>query len=156
MTFSRLVFSFLLVVVVAAGFASRSARTAAAESAAPLDSRTFDVVYQVHFPATPGVAGPAHLWIPAPTRTDAYQTPASSVSITGTVQHAIGHDPEYGDEFIVFNPTPEQVASGFDAGIRFTTTRQEYVALRNGVVVRKASEATPSAALLPRYLPPDK
>jgi transglutaminase superfamily protein len=156
MTRPRLVLSFLLVVVFAAGFAARGTRTAAAESAASLESRTFEFVYQVHFPASPGVAGPAHLWIPAPARTDSYQTPATGVSITGDVKHAIGHDPEYGDEFIVFHPTPEQVASGFDAGIRFTTTRKEYVALRNGVVVRKVSETTPSAALLQRYLQPDK
>jgi transglutaminase-like putative cysteine protease len=156
MTRSCLILALLLVVVLAVGLVAYGTRTAAAESTAPVDSRTFEFVYQVHFPATPGVAGPAHLWIPAPARTDAYQTPASSVSITGIVKHAIGHDPEYGDEFIVFHPTPEQVASGFDAGIRFTTTRRQNVALRNGVVVRKASEATPSAALLQRYLQPDK
>jgi hypothetical protein len=152
----RLAVSFLLVVVLAAGFAARSAHTAAAESAASPDSRTFEFVYQVHFPATSDVAGSAHLWIPAPARTDSYQAPATGLSITGDVKHAIGRDSEYGDEFIVFNPTSEQVASGFDAGVRFTTTRKEYVALRNGVVVRKASETTPSAALLRRYLQPDK
>lgn len=156
MTSSRLVFSVLFLVVLAAAFSARSARMAAAESASPLDSRTVEFVYQVHFPATPGVAGPAHLWIPTPARTDSYQTPAVSVTITGNVKHAIGHDPEYGDEFIAFNPTSEQVASGFDAGIRFITTRKEYVALHNGVAVRKVSEATPRAALLQRYLQPDK
>jgi transglutaminase-like putative cysteine protease len=156
MTRSRLVFSFVLVVVLAGGFAVRNASSVAAESAVSLDSRTFEFVYQVHFPATSGVAGPAHLWIPAPAQTDAYQAPATGVTVTGDVKHATGHDPEYGDEFIVFNPTPEQVASGFDAGIRFTTTRREYVALRDGVMVRKVSEAAPSPALLQRYLQPDK
>jgi transglutaminase-like putative cysteine protease len=154
---TRHVFAFLLVIVIAVGFILRGTRTAAAaESSAPVDSRTFEFVYQVHFPATPGVSGPVHLWIPAPARTDSYQAPATSLSVTGDVKHATGHDPEYGDEFIVFNPTPEQVAAGFDAGLRFTTTRKEYVALRNGVVVRKVSETAPSPALLQRYLQPDK
>jgi transglutaminase-like putative cysteine protease len=48
------------------------------------------------------------------------------------------------------------VASGFDAGMRFTVTRREYVALRNGVAVERVSYAPPSAQMLQRYLQPDK
>jgi hypothetical protein len=48
----------------------------------------------------------------------------------------------------MFTPTPDQVAAGFAAGIRFTVTRNEDVALRNGVVVRRTSYVPPSPAML--------
>lgn len=156
MTRFRLVLSSLLIAIVTVGLAARANRTGAAASTPSIDSRTFEFVYQVHFPASPGVTGPVHLWIPSPTRKDPHQTPAAAMSITDSVQHTVGHDPEYGDEFIAFDPTPQQVASGFDAGIRFTVTRKEYVALRNGVTVQRASYAPPSSSLLQRYLQPDK
>jgi transglutaminase-like putative cysteine protease len=156
MTRFRFVLCSLLVAILAVGLIARSGRTAAAASTSALDSRTFEFTYQVRFPAASGVAGPAHLWIPYPTKADVYQTPATAVSITENVQHTVGRDPEYGDEFIVFNPSREQVAAGFDAGLRFTVTRKEYVALRDGVAVRTASYAKPNAQLLQRYLQPDK
>jgi hypothetical protein len=40
----------------------------------------------------------------------------------------VGHDPEYGNEYIVSQPTAEQAALGFDVGIRFEVTRKENVA----------------------------
>jgi transglutaminase-like putative cysteine protease len=127
-----------------------------ASSVTAADSRTFEFSYQVHFAPTTGARGTAHLWIPYPTRLDAYQTPARDVSITGNIKHTIGRDPEYGNEFVDFQPTREQVASGFDAGIRFRTTRKEYVALRDGVAVRSVSYVPPSATMLQRFLQPDK
>jgi hypothetical protein len=149
---------FLLAVVAAVGFfTSRpGTETIAAESPAPSESRTFEFIYQVHFPAAPGATGPVHLWIPSPAPGVPYQAAPTNLSITGDVQRSVGHDPEYGDEFIVFSPTPAQVASGFDAGLRFTTTRQEYVTLHDGAVVRKVSGTTPSPAVLQRYLQRDK
>ena len=152
----RLALSLLLIAFIAVGLGARSGRTAAVASSPALDSRKFEFTYQAHFPATPGVTGPVHLWVPYPARGDHYQTQATAVSITENVKHKLGEEPEYGDEFIVFNPTPEQVASGFDAGMRFTVTRKEYVALRDGIAVRKASYAAPSAAVLQRSLQPDK
>jgi len=119
-------------------------------------SRTFEFSYQVHFPATASAQGPVHLWVPYPTKLDMYQTAASGVSVTEDVRHAMGHDQEYGNEFIVYSPTAEQVASGFDAGIRFTVTRKEYVALRDGVAVKRVAYATPSEQMLQRYLQADK
>jgi transglutaminase-like putative cysteine protease len=156
MTRLRFVLLSLLIAIVAVGLATRNGRTAAASATPSLDARTIEFSYQVHFPATPGVTAPVHLWIPAPTRIDSYQTPPSAMSIAENVKHTIGRDPEYGDEFVVFDPTPEQVASGFDAGMRFTVTRREYVALRNGVAVERVSYAPPSAQMLQRYLQPDK
>jgi transglutaminase-like putative cysteine protease len=153
------VVSFLFVSIAALGaigLAAHGRRTTPAAVPPPLGSRMFEFTYQAHFPATPDVSAPVHLWVPYPTKLDAYQTAATAVSITENVQHAIGHDPEYGDEFIVFNPTPAEVAAGFDAGLRFTVTRKEYVAFRDGAAVKRASYAAPSAAVLHRYLQPDK
>jgi transglutaminase-like putative cysteine protease len=131
-------------------------RRAIAASAPGADSRTFEFSYQVHFPATSGATGPVHLWVPYPTKVDVYQAPATSVSITESVRHTTGRDSEYGDEFIDFRPTAEQVAAGFDAGIRFTVTRKEYVAIRDGAAVQRVNYARPSAQTLQRYLQPDK
>ena len=77
-------------------------------------SRTFEFNYQVHFPATPGVrrTGPSLDSVSDDHRTS-YQTPATAVSVTENVHHAMGHDPEYGDEFIVFTPTPGASRLGF-------------------------------------------
>jgi hypothetical protein len=62
----------------------------------------------------------------------------------------MGRDPEYGDDFVAFHPTAAQVASGFDVGIRFTVTREEYVALRNGAA---ASLSPPTPATLQKGEP---
>ena len=153
MTRSRLLLT-CVVLFVFAVLVTRAAHTATTATAPK--ARSFEFNYQAHFPASPGVNGPVHLWIPYPAKADVYQTPATSVSITEGVRHSRGHDPEYGDEFIVFSPTAEQVVSGFDAGIRFTVTRKEYVALRDGTAVRRVSDAPPTPEALRRYLQPDK
>jgi transglutaminase-like putative cysteine protease len=153
---STLVTVFAILLVGVAALAARSHRATAPSASPALDLRSFEFTYQAHFPATPGSQAPVHLWIPYPTNKDAYQTPASSVAITENIPHAIGHDSEYGDQFVVFNPTPAQVAAGFDAAIRFTVTRKEYVAFHDGAAVRQVSDAAPSAAVLQRYLQPDK
>lgn len=153
---STLVTVFAILLVGVAALAAHSHRATASSASSALDSRSFEFAYQVHFPATPGSPAPVHLWIPYPTNKDAYQTPASSVAITENIPHAIGHDSEYGDQFVVFNPTPAQVTAGFDAGLRFTVTRKEYVAFHDGAAVRRVSDTAPSAAILQRYLQPDK
>ena len=150
-----IVLSSILIAILAVVVAFRGSRAVAAASAGS-SSRTFEFTYQVHFPATSDATEPVHLWIPYPTKLDPYQTAATNVSITENVRHAVGRDPEYGNEFVVFLPSAEQVATGFDAGIRFTVTRKEYVAVRDGVAAKKASYAPPSAQMLQRYLQPDK
>ena len=133
------------------------ARPVRAGSNANLGSRTFEFSYHVQFPATPdAAAGSVNLWLPYPTKTDVYQTPAASVSITENVAHTIGREPEYGNDFVVFHPSAAQIASGFEAGIRFTVTRKEYVALRDGAAVKRTSYSPAPAALLHRYLQPDR
>jgi transglutaminase-like putative cysteine protease len=145
--------SFLIALVAIAVVTHGNEVTATAPATS---SRTFEFNYQVHFPATPA-KDEVRLWIPYPTKLDVYQAPATAVTITEKVRHTLGHDAEYGNEFILFQPTPEQVASGFDAGIRFAVTRKEYVALRDGVAIQRVSHAAaPNAAMLQRYLQPDK
>jgi transglutaminase-like putative cysteine protease len=145
-----------LIVSIGVAVAAHRGLAVSADSTPATDSRTFEFNYQVHFPATAHATGPVHLWIPYPTKADVYQTPATAVAITENVRHTMGRDSEYGNEFIVFSPTVEQVAAGFDAGIRFTVTRKEYVALTDGVAVERVAYAAPSAQLLQRYLLPDK
>lgn len=156
MTRFPIILSSLLIAVLGVALAVHGSHTVAALSTPAPGSRTFEFNYQVHFPATSDAKGTVHLWIPYPTKLDVYQTPATGVTITENVRHAVGRDPEYGNEFIVFSPTTEQVASGFDAGIRFRVTRKEYVALRDGVAVTRAAFVPPSAGMLQRYLQPDK
>jgi transglutaminase-like putative cysteine protease len=152
----QIILSSLLIAVLGVALTVHGSHAVAALSVPAPESRTFEFDYQVHFPATPDAKGAVHLWIPYPTKLDVYQTPATGVMITEDVRHAVGRDPEYGNEFIVFSPTAEQVASGFDAGIRFRVTRKEYVALRDGVAVQRVAYASPSASMLQRYLQPDK
>ena len=151
-----IVLSSILIAILAVVVAFRGSRAVAAALEPGPSSRTFEFTYQVHFPPTSEATEPVHLWIPYPTKLDPYQTAATNVSITENVQHTVGRDPEYGNEFVVFQPSAEQVAAGFDAGIRFTVTRKEYVAVRDGVAAKKASYAPPSAQMLQRYLQPDK
>jgi transglutaminase-like putative cysteine protease len=156
MTRLHVVVSYLLASLVGFALASDGTRAGAAPSTPTLDSRTFEFNYQVHFPASPDAAQPVNLWIPYPTTEDVHQTRASNVAVLGNVRHRMGRDPEYGNEFIVFRPTPEQTAAGFDVGIRFTVTRKEYVVVRDGLAVQRVPDAPPSAQMLQRYLQPDK
>jgi transglutaminase-like putative cysteine protease len=157
MTRFRLALSLLLIAFIAVSLTARSNRTAAAASNPALESRTFEFSYRVHFPATPGVTGPVHLWIPLPSEADEYQIPAPPLSVVDTtVKYRHAKDPEYHNRFVVFDPTPEQAAIGFDVRLDSKVTRREYVALRDGVDVRKASYIPPDTSLLQRYLQPDK
>jgi transglutaminase-like putative cysteine protease len=119
-------------------------------------SRTFEFTYQVHFPASSNASGPVHLWIPAATRNDPSQTPAANLTITDSVKHSLGLDPECKNEFMVFTPTSEQVANGFDANLRFTVTRKERLVLRDGAALPTASRAHLTKPELQRYLQPDR
>lgn len=141
---------FSLAVVAIGGFTSRHA------VAQPSHSREFEFTYQVHVPPHGRPVSPEHLWIPLPIE-DQHQWLLKGMHVTGIVQHRTGTDAEYGNHFYVFAPTPEQVASGYDAGIIFTVNREEYVALRNGVALRHLPPTYPTnPALLERYLQPDK
>jgi len=152
----RLLLSSAFIAVTLAGLAVRLSQPARAASVSGSDSRSFEFTYQVHFPATPGAAGASRLWLPAPSRHVVHQTPPVNLIVLGDVKHATGHDSEYGNEFVVFTPTPEQAAAGFDAGIRFSVTREEYAVLRNGAAVQETAAGFAPPPLLDRYLQPDK
>jgi transglutaminase-like putative cysteine protease len=130
---------------------------------APAASRTFEFTYQVQFPAMPEASGPAELWIPEPVLHDAQQEVAADaggardagVRITSAVAYESQVEPEYGNRFLVFHPTKEQVASGFDASMQFIATRREYAVLRDGRLVA-ASGPPADAKMLQRYAAPDK
>ena len=156
MTRFRLLLSSTFIAAAVLGLGVRLSRPAHAASGPASDSRTFEFTYRVHFPATPGAAGPLHLWIPAPARRGDHQTPPADLTILGEVNHATGHDSEYGNEFVVFTPTPEQTAAGFDAGLRFSVTRSEYAVLRNGAAIQNSAARPGPPPLLSRYLQPDK
>ena len=119
----------------------------------PASSRTLSFVYQVHVPATENPAGKLYLWLPLPQQDD-YQK-IENVQIESVVAHTEGHDPEYHNPFVQFEPTPAQVESGFDATVRFVATRREHkVDLVS--TSAKAAKSTLSKGELERYLEPDK
>ena len=142
--------------------ATSGSRAAAQQPQAPV--RTVEFSYQVHFPAQLGATSPAYLWIPAPAARDGHQTivptgarpAAGDISISSDAPHTVGKDAEYHNQFFEFHPSPAQVAAGFDATVRFTVTRQEYVVLHNGAVVPALVRAAAEPEELSRYLQSDK
>ena len=154
--------AFLLAVLALSAGALYS--SAAKPTAPTVPSRTFQFSYQVHFPATPGSAGPVYLWIPSPAVGDAHQRivasdgqPASAdVRVVSDAPSTSGTDPQYHNQFFVFHPDASQVANGFDATVEFAVTREEYSVLRNGTLVQGAPRSSASAAELDRYLQSDK
>jgi hypothetical protein len=122
----------------AGGFGSKGGEPAEAPA------RTCAFSYQVHFPATPGATGPGELWIPTPVFHDTQQDLTAEgdgalehrVRVVSEAPYALGSDPEYHNRFVVFHPTPQQLAAGFDATMTFTATRREYTVLHGGALVR--------------------
>ncbi len=117
-------------------------------------SRTFAFTYQVSIPPTPSTQGKLLLWLPLPQQ-DTYQQ-IKDLQIDSPVSHTVGRESEYGDAFALFQPTPAQLGSGFDAIIRFVATRFEHkVSLDSASanLVAMNSSTTPD---LRRYLEPDK
>ena len=127
-------------------------RSVLAHSAAT-PTRSFEFIYQAHFPAQPKATGAAHLWVPVP-QPDGYQQ-IRDLRIESAVAHKEGRESKYGNHFAEFSPTPAQVASGFDVTLRFSATRREHkVAL--GAAVRPAAFHAQDETELHRYLQPDK
>ena len=149
---------------VVAAFTIVSALACGGAAAQTETSSTFEFYYQVRFPSTPGATGPAYLWIPSPSAGETHQRivapeahPGSAdVRVFSDVPSSAGTEPEYRNQFFVFHPTPSQVASGFDATVKFTVTRKEYVVLRNGTVALGTPRSSAGAVELQRYLQSDK
>jgi transglutaminase-like putative cysteine protease len=134
----------------------RTGRTAVRDYSASSPSRTFSFVYRVHVPANAEIVASSHLWIPIP-QADGYQE-IHSLHIDSPVAYSQGLDPEYGNRFAMFTPTPKQITTGFDVAIYFTATRHEHkVPLQQtsiGFAATPISQA--ESSLLQRYLQPDQ
>ncbi|MGA2811885.1 MAG: transglutaminase-like domain-containing protein [Candidatus Acidiferrum sp.] len=125
----------------------------AAENPPP---RTVEFTYRVHFPAMPGAAEAVHLWIPTPPRMTPMQDPVSGLHIESVVRGSWNSEPRYHNGFYQFEPTAEQLASGFDVTERFTVTRREFRVLRGGQALEVSAPPPAHADSLGRDLEPDK
>jgi len=116
-------------------------------------SRKFSFTYQVHVPANRDAHAKFFLWLPLP-QDDAYQK-VEDLRIDTPVAFRKGHDPEYGNPFALFHPTPGQLETGFDVTVRFVTTRFEHKAELVPLAGTASSEPTGDPPS-PRYREPDK
>jgi len=155
MTRFRLVLLSILLLAFVAVVAAHAGREAPAETTgANMPARAFEFTYQVLFPANPDSAASTRLWIPLP-QADAYQE-IRSLHIDSPVWYSQGRETEYGNKFVVFRPTAEQSAAGFDVTLRFTAVRREHKVALDAATLQNASASTPRDPNLQRYLEPDK
>jgi len=150
----RLLLSSLMLATVVMVLAAHAGRLAAAETSASLPARSFEFTYKVHVPANPDSATSTHLWIPLP-QMDGYQY-VRSLHIDSPVEYTQGRDPEYGNAFAVFTPTPQQAATGFDVTVRFTAVRREHKVMLDGASLKRVSSPASQDPQMRRYLEPDK
>jgi transglutaminase-like putative cysteine protease len=151
----RLVLLSILLFAFVAVVAAHARREAHAETTgATMPARSFEFTYQVHFPANPDSATSTRLWIPLP-QADAYQE-VRSLHIDSPVWYSQGRETEYGNKFVVFKPTAEQSAAGFDVTLRFTAVRREHKVALDAATLQNVSASTPGDPNLQRYLEPDK
>lgn len=140
MTRFRLMLSLILALSAVAFLTAHAARPPAADSAGATPARSFEFTYQVHVPASADAAS-THLWVPLP-QPDAYQD-IRNLQIDSPVSYKQGRDPEYGNAFAMFTPTPVQTASGFDVTMRFTATRREHKVSPDAATIQKVSDPAP-------------
>ena len=107
--------------LVAIGLCARSARMVTVELVSDVPARTFAFTYQVHVPASAEIVASSHVWIPIP-QADGYQE-IHALHIDSPVAYSQGRDPEYGNTFAMFTPTPKQITAGFDVALHFTATQ---------------------------------
>lgn len=117
-------------------------------------SRTFSFTYQVHVPAVKDTQGKMLLWLPLPHQ-DAYQR-IQDLQIDTTVSHTQGRETEYGNSFLLLQPTPAQLDSGFDVAVRFVARRFEHKVSLDSASAKLVAMNYASAPDLQRYLEPDK
>ena len=117
-------------------------------------SRTFAFTYQVHVPASKDAQGKLLLWLPFPQQ-DAYQK-IRDLQIDSPVAHSQGHDSEYGNSYILLQPTPAQLDSGFDVTLHFIATRLEHKVPLDSPSAKLVAMNSSPAPDLQRYLEPDK
>jgi transglutaminase-like putative cysteine protease len=143
------------IVAVAAVFSVSADRNSLNGPAMIVPSRAFEFTYQVHGPPGSDAANTLHLWIPLP-QADGYQE-IRNLRIESPVHYATSHDPEYGNSFAEFAPTPQQSSAGFDVTMSFVAVRHEHKVSRASFPATKgaAAHAIPERELQ-RYLEPDK
>jgi transglutaminase-like putative cysteine protease len=117
-------------------------------------SRTLAFSYQVHLPAVKDTSGKLFLWIPLPQR-DAFEK-IQDLQIESPVAHTRRREFEYGNTFLMFEPTSGQLSSGFDVTLRFVATRFEHKVNLDASSAKPLAASTPSTPNLQRYLEPDK
>jgi transglutaminase-like putative cysteine protease len=150
----RLALSSILVLVVFAVLAAPLVLSGAAETKGAAPARSFEFTYQVHVPALTEPGDTMRLWIPLP-QADGYQD-VQSLHIDSPVPYKQGRDPEYGNKFALFTPSPQQAASGFDVTVRFTAVRREHKVVLDAATLSRISVSAARDAQMQRYLEPDK
>jgi transglutaminase-like putative cysteine protease len=148
-------FPFLLsfaALVLSASYVSL-ARTHSSPASQTIPSRTFVFTYQVHVPATKDPQGKLLVWLPLPQQDD-YQT-IRDVQIESPVAYSKGREPEYGNSYILFQPTPAQLEAGFDISMHFIATRYEHKVSLDPASANRVAMNTPATPDLQRYLEPD-
>ena len=143
----------LLLLASAALFSARPGHSTKPMALLTPAARKFSFTYEVHVPANKDAQGEFLLWLPLP-QDDGYQN-IEDLRIEGPVTFTKGKDPEYGNSYALFRPTPEQLAAGFDVSLRFVVTRFEHKAELVSVSIPGRPEPVPDS-LLQRYLEPDK
>lgn len=123
----------------------------AARTALP-PARTFSFIYQVHVPANDNARGKLLVWLPLP-QANQYQK-IRDLQVDSPVAHTEGHDAEYKNPYLEFDPTAAQLASGFDVTVHFLATRFEHKVPLDSIATQ--SMATQAPPDLQRYLEPDK
>lgn len=117
-------------------------------------SRTFAFTYQVHVPANPDAQGRLLLWLPLPQQ-DEYQR-IRDLQIETRVPQSEGREPEYGNSYVLLQPTPAELESGFDVTLRFIATRLEHKVSLDSASPRPVAMNSSAPPDLQRYLEPDK
>lgn len=150
----RLALSSILALAVIAVFAAPLVHSRAAETNGAALARSFEFTYQVHVPAVPELVGTLRLWIPLP-QPDGYQD-VENLRIDSPAPYKQGRDPEYGNAFALFSPSPQQTISGFDVTVHFTATRREHKVFLDAAALSIASASVSRDSHMQRYLEPDK
>jgi transglutaminase-like putative cysteine protease len=129
-------------------------RTGPASDQTSAPSRTFAFTYQAHVPATQEAQGKLLLWLPLPQQDDHQKV--RDLQIDSPVAHSEGHEPEYGNSFVLFQPTPAQQEAGFDITIRFVANRYEHKVSLDPASAKLLGGDSATPPDLERYLEPDK
>jgi transglutaminase-like putative cysteine protease len=120
----------------------------------PPPSRTFAFTYQVHVPPMKDATRRFLLWLPLPPQNEHQKI--RDMQIESSVPHSQGRESEYGNSYVLFQPTPAQLEEGFDATIHFVATRFEHKVPLDSASTERVLMNDSSPPDLQRYLEADK